>query len=274
MAGTSEQVANWLSRVVTLHDRIIARYGGAPGILDVSLLQAAIERPWTGLANGTQYYPGALDKAAVLLERVINYHAFVDGNKRTATILVFEFLREQGYILEAESGDIVDTAVQIAEKRMLHHDIVAWLDKVTPVRLGTFTALTPCPWCGSSNMQARTTSLAVGFGFVGANRARPEARTADYWVCSDCGVTFMRGDHILNVGDEKYLLHVPHSGADPLTGKVVTGPWWTEHGKKPRNLGSITVARDDVSEVARDHPAQHIAEIVRLIRQSVSRRSE
>ena len=116
MAGARNQVADWLNRVVQLHDRIIDRYGGAPGILDASLLKAAIERPWTGLADGTENYPGVFVKAAVLLERIINYHPFVDGNKRTATILVFEFLRRHGCVAVVESSEIVDVAVRIAEK--------------------------------------------------------------------------------------------------------------------------------------------------------------
>jgi hypothetical protein len=53
VAGTDEPVTGWLARIVRLHDDIIERYGGAKGLMDVRLLEAALQRPFIGLADGT-----------------------------------------------------------------------------------------------------------------------------------------------------------------------------------------------------------------------------
>jgi death on curing protein len=257
MAGAREPVVGWLTRVVGLHDRIIARYGGASGILDESMLRAAIERPWTGLADGTMYYPTVLDKAAELLERLINYHPFVDGNKRTATILTFEFLREHGYVPEAESDDIVDVAVRIAEKDLVRGDILAWLDRITPVRLRRFDNPVPCPWCNSTTTQSRRATVAVGLG--------PSASFAQYWECQNCRVVYSPGDLVLAMGGVLFLLHTWGIG-DPRTGVVVTGPWWTERGGASINPGSVTVTKADVSQSAYNQPTKHITEVIAALR--------
>ncbi|MBN2464418.1 type II toxin-antitoxin system death-on-curing family toxin [candidate division WOR-3 bacterium] len=262
MAGAREPVAVWLTRVAGLHDRIIARYGGAPGILDESMLRAAIERPWTGLADGTLYYPTVLDKAAELLERLINYHPFVDGNKRTATILTFEFLREQGYVPEAENDDIVDVAVRIAEKSLVRGDILTWLDRITPVRLRRFADPVPCPWCGANDVEQK--SLRYSQPRAGAAGPSVPHRRA-YWQCRRCTVMFTSGDHVLLLGSVLFLLHTWGFG-DPLIGKVVTGPWWMERGGAPVNSGSVTVTKQDVSPSAYDQPTKYIAEVVAALR--------
>ncbi len=130
MERAREQVTGWLTRVVELHDNIISEYGGAEGILDPGLLAAAIERTTAGLSDGTRLFPTDQEKAAVLLERIIQYHPFVDGNKRTAAMLAFEFLREHGYSIEVSEREIVDVVVQIARKEMAFSDILAWVGRI------------------------------------------------------------------------------------------------------------------------------------------------
>jgi len=262
MAGAGEQVTGWLSRVVALHDLIITRYGGAPGVLNESMLRAAIERPWAGLADGTQYYPNVLDKASELLERLINYHPFVDGNKRTATILTFEFLREQGYIAEARNDEVVDLAVRVAEKDLNQRGIMTWLDRITPVRLRKLDAPVPCPWCGSADVDERS-FLYSQTRPVDAGPSTHHRRP--YWQCRRCGVTFTLGDSILCMSVVRYLLHTWGFG-DPLTGKVVTGPWWTESGEAPARPGSVAVSKADVSRSAYDHPVLNMAEVIAALR--------
>ncbi len=131
MAGTGEPVAGWLVRVVRLHDDIIERYGGAKGLTDVRLLEAALQRPFIGLADGTEFFPTDIEKAAALLEGLIAFHAFMDGNKRTATIFTFEFLREQGYILHPDPSEIPDVVVRIATHDMSLADVRRWLTHIT-----------------------------------------------------------------------------------------------------------------------------------------------
>ena len=43
-----------ISSIIKLHKKIITEFGGAPGIIDIGLLKAAIAKPFMGLANGTE----------------------------------------------------------------------------------------------------------------------------------------------------------------------------------------------------------------------------
>jgi death-on-curing protein len=264
LAGTSQPVDVLLDRVVRLHDYIIQRYGGAPGVLDGSMLQAAIERPWAGLADGTQYFSGVIEKAAVLLERLINYHPFVDGNKRTAAMLVFEFLRAQGFLPEVDSCEVVDTVVRIASRRMSYSEITAWLDRITPARVSPIHAPVPCPWCGDERVDTRT--LLYGQAApLRPDSGLPASRQMTYWTCPRCHVTYTGSDALLALDGDYYLLHARRIG-DPLAGKVVTGPWWTDKGVPPDGVGGLTVASDEVSAPARDWPQSHLAEVVAAVR--------
>jgi death-on-curing protein len=130
MERTRPEIADWLGKIVALHDDLIFRLGGLPGILDISLLEAALHRPFTGLADGTEHFPGELDKAAALLEGLIQFHPFADGNKRTASVFVFEFVRECGYELQVMEEDVVDVVVKIAIHEMTLPAIRHWLDQV------------------------------------------------------------------------------------------------------------------------------------------------
>lgn len=76
--------------VIALHEQVINRWGGAHGLRDPGLLQAALYRPQTG------YYATLIDEAAALWESLSQNHAFLDGNKRIAFAAVYAFLRING----------------------------------------------------------------------------------------------------------------------------------------------------------------------------------
>ncbi|MCY4096130.1 MAG: type II toxin-antitoxin system death-on-curing family toxin [Gammaproteobacteria bacterium] len=76
--------------------------GGATGVLDENRILAAIERPYD------RYHIHIYEKAAALVESVIQNHGFVDGNKRTALYLVHILAERSGYNLEADDESIVD----------------------------------------------------------------------------------------------------------------------------------------------------------------------
>ena len=47
-----------IEQVIKLHDKIIDETGGLKGIIDIGLLDEAIAKPFMGLADGTEFYPG------------------------------------------------------------------------------------------------------------------------------------------------------------------------------------------------------------------------
>ena len=90
--------------VLAFHEIQLRSYGGAPGIRDMGLVEAALFRPQTG------YYKDILEEAAALWESFLMNHPFVDGNKRTAFAVMDVFLRINGIRIQSNSqmtGDFI-----------------------------------------------------------------------------------------------------------------------------------------------------------------------
>ncbi|MCK6481885.1 MAG: type II toxin-antitoxin system death-on-curing family toxin [Planctomycetes bacterium] len=86
-----------LDEALALHERLIGRFGGAPGVRDPGLLDSALHRPRTG------YYGDLASMAAALFESLLMNHPFVDGKKRVAFFAADVFLRMNGWRLEVEA---------------------------------------------------------------------------------------------------------------------------------------------------------------------------
>ena len=80
-----------LDEVIAIHERLIERFGGAPGIRDLGLLESALFRPQTG------YYGDMVAMATALFESLLLNHPFIDGNKRVAFFATDVFLRLNGW---------------------------------------------------------------------------------------------------------------------------------------------------------------------------------
>jgi death on curing protein len=76
-----------LDEVLFLHERLLARFGGAPGVRDLGLVESALARPRSG------YYGSLTEQAAALLQSLATNHPFIDGNKRVAFAATAVFLR-------------------------------------------------------------------------------------------------------------------------------------------------------------------------------------
>lgn len=83
---------------------------------DIGLLGAAIARPQTMVA-GRDAYPSTVEKAAALLQSIVNNHALVDGNKRLGWLATAVFLEINGISVQHVSNDAVfDFVMEIASK--------------------------------------------------------------------------------------------------------------------------------------------------------------
>ena len=80
-----------LDEVIAIHERLIERFGGPPGIRDLGLLESALFRPQTG------YYEDIVTMATALFESLLLNHPFIDGNKRVAFFATDVFLRLNGW---------------------------------------------------------------------------------------------------------------------------------------------------------------------------------
>src|ERR1700736_356805 len=83
--------------------------GHHPEVRDYGLLESALARP-KATVFGEAAYPGIHEKAAALLDSLVNNHALVDGNKRLGWVAVRLFYGFNGYRVcasEDEEGGLV-----------------------------------------------------------------------------------------------------------------------------------------------------------------------
>jgi death-on-curing protein len=113
-----------IEEALFLHELLIERFGGQPGVRDRGLLQSALGRPRTG------YYGTLSLQAGALLQSLARNHAFIDGNKRMAVALCAVFLRMNGYRLVVEPDDGEAFLVQEVIEDHLDLDAIAeWLER-------------------------------------------------------------------------------------------------------------------------------------------------
>jgi death-on-curing protein len=97
-----------LTEVLDLHRRVMEQSGGATGLRDLGLLEAAIAQPRQAF-GGVDLYPTLAAKAAALGFSIIQNHPFIDGNKRVGHAALEVMLLLNG----AELNATVDEGEQI-----------------------------------------------------------------------------------------------------------------------------------------------------------------
>ena len=112
--------------VLAIHDDQIGRYGGASGIRDPGLLEAALYRPQTG------YYADLIEEAAALWESLAQNHPFIDGNKRVAFAATFTFLLVNGVRINALADPTFAFISGLHDEGTFEfHKLAAWLRQHT-----------------------------------------------------------------------------------------------------------------------------------------------
>ena len=111
--------------VYIIHDRQIARHGGASGLRDEGLLQNALQRP----VNKWQYENAdTFECAAAYAFGIAKAHAFVDGNKRTAFVTSATFLRLNGWYFVTEPAEGVTFMEGLASDEVSEEKFKNWLE--------------------------------------------------------------------------------------------------------------------------------------------------
>ncbi|MEP3334391.1 type II toxin-antitoxin system death-on-curing family toxin [Sedimentitalea sp.] len=113
-----------LRAVLIIHDRQIARHGGASGIRDAALLEMGCARAM----NLAAYEDASLtDIAAAYAFGIAKAHAFVDGNKRTAVVTALTFLRLNGLGFRPDPFDGVQMMEGLAANEVTEARFSEWL---------------------------------------------------------------------------------------------------------------------------------------------------
>jgi death-on-curing protein len=115
-----------VTEVLAIHDILIERFGGAKGVRDNAALESAINRPYQTF-DGQELYPEAVDKAAAIFESIISNHPFVDGNKRTAYVLLRLLLKQDMLDIGATEDEKFEFVIRSAQGNLGLDGIKDWI---------------------------------------------------------------------------------------------------------------------------------------------------
>jgi death-on-curing protein len=118
--------------VIAIHEAQIAEHGGGGGVRDQGLLDSALGRP----RNIAAYVPEAdlCRLAAAYGFGIAKNHPFVDGNKRTALVVMETFLDLNGFELIADDAACVVVFQAIADGTITEEKLSCWIrDNIAPL---------------------------------------------------------------------------------------------------------------------------------------------
>lgn len=92
------------------------------------MLDSAISQPQASF-GGEFLHPTIFAQAAAYLFHIINNHAFIDGNKRTAFDVMVTFLNINDYELDMTSEEAYQLTIQVAEGQVSKVELIEILEK-------------------------------------------------------------------------------------------------------------------------------------------------
>lgn len=110
--------------VLAAHDEQLAEHGGAEGVRDAGLLESALARPQNLAAYGE---PDVAALAAAYAFGIAKNHPFVDGNKRSALVVLELFLELNGYTLVTDDVQCVITILNLAAGDLTEAELANWV---------------------------------------------------------------------------------------------------------------------------------------------------
>jgi len=118
----------WISEKLALniHQRQLSEHGGMEGVRDIGLLLSALARPQHLLAY-SKTPPNIATLAAAYGFGIAKNHPFVDGNKRTATVVCETFIDLNGHSLTADDPSLCVTFLKLAEGNLSEEELASWL---------------------------------------------------------------------------------------------------------------------------------------------------
>jgi death-on-curing protein len=110
-----------------LHAYALAETGGADGVRDEALLEAAAAAPYAGF-SGTKFYPTIEAKAARLAFGIISNHPFVDGNKRVGMLAMLTLLGINNITLTFTDAELEALGLGVADGTIATDEIQSWIE--------------------------------------------------------------------------------------------------------------------------------------------------
>ncbi len=116
--------------ILVIHALVVDETGGSHGVREPHLLVSIAHRPQMSVSK-REIHGGIYTKAAALAEAIVNYHVFIDGNKRTAFVATARFLAVNGYRFTATNKEVEKTMIAIATKEITPKALAMWIKKNT-----------------------------------------------------------------------------------------------------------------------------------------------
>jgi death-on-curing protein len=120
----SEPLWMELADALAIHEKMLALFGGLPGLRDEGLLQSALARPQHLF---TYSQPTLPELAAYYAAGIVRNHPFLDGNKRTGFVLAAAFLEINHCRFDAPEVEVVERTLALAARAIEETDYASWL---------------------------------------------------------------------------------------------------------------------------------------------------
>jgi death on curing protein len=127
-----------LEGLIELHAETLAAHGGAQGLRDRGILEAALARPLQILAY-SENPVDVFDLAAALCVGIVRGHAFVDGNKRMGLIALGVTLAMNGLALDVAEREAARVILDLAAGKLEERAFRDWVAR------NSYEALEPPP---------------------------------------------------------------------------------------------------------------------------------
>ena len=115
-----------LEEVIYMHSESVRTTGGSDGIRDMGLLESALNAPFQSF-GGYDVYSDIYHKAARLGFGLAQNHAFVDGNKRIAALVMLVFLKTNGVDIDCTDFELFSVILRLAASEVTFDDLVSWI---------------------------------------------------------------------------------------------------------------------------------------------------
>ncbi len=110
-----------------LHEETLAEFGGLSGIRDEGLFLSALARPQNLFAYEKVTSISRL--AGAYAYGIARNHPFNDGNKRAAFLAIGMFLAINGFLLEVEPTQAVNTMLALAAGDLSELELTSWIEQ-------------------------------------------------------------------------------------------------------------------------------------------------
>ncbi|MFR4988944.1 type II toxin-antitoxin system death-on-curing family toxin [Anaerotruncus colihominis] len=116
-----------LEEVLLLHEKLLNVTGGLAGTRDLGLLESALYGALQGFGD-EEAYPTPEQRAARLAFSIAQNHPFLDGNKRTAMLVMLMTLRLNQVQIRYSQQELIRLGFSVADGSLGYEGILNWIN--------------------------------------------------------------------------------------------------------------------------------------------------